>query len=112
MEKAGPLNVNTLEFRTGVLLSVHRALLGEIRPNMRAISVEWSEKNIRISVYVDGEIDEEAGDEFDAGVVTQVVADFPHPHVNDPIVDVEFIRCDAPAKLDCRGEIVYARKES
>jgi hypothetical protein len=111
VDKDSYLNINAPEFRSIVLLSVQRALLGEITPNMRAISVEWSEKKIHICVYVDGEIDEKARSEFDAGVVSEVIADFPYADVDEPVVDFEFIRRDAPSKLHCRGATVYARKE-
>ena len=65
--------------RTGVLLSLQRALLGAITPNMRAITVEWSKTYIRIWVYHDGQFTEEAVEDFDADVVTQVIADYPYP---------------------------------
>jgi hypothetical protein len=101
---------NSTELRIRVLLSLQRALVGEVTPNIRAVSVEYSEEKIRIQVYIDGEISEEAKEEFDAGVVTQVVADFPYPEKDDPSVEYEFLRIDAPGRIDYRGIVIYARK--
>ena len=46
-----PQAVNKGSLRSPVLLSVQRALVGEIDPYMRAVSVEWDESRIRIHVY-------------------------------------------------------------
>lgn len=79
---------------------------------MRFISVEWSEAEIRIWIYVDGPITEEIREDFDAGAITQVVADFPYPDRGDPRIYFDFIRCDFPEAPFINGEIVYGRKEA
>lgn len=99
------------ELRISVLLSVQRALVGEITKEMRAISVEWSAERIQVWVYVDGPIDKEAQEEFDASVMTQIVSDFPDVGKGDPAANFVFVQCDAPQRLDYRGWWVYARKE-
>jgi hypothetical protein len=97
------------ELRVKVLLSLQRALLGEITPEMRAVAVQWSPARVTIRVYTDGEAPAEIREGFDASVVTQVVADFPYPERGDPTVAVEFLRCDAPSRLPDWGHLVYAR---
>ena len=95
--------------RTGVLLSVQRALLGEITPGMRAISVRWNNQRICIRVYHDGPWATEDSEDFDAGAVTQVVADFLPP----TDIQYEFVRLDddAPLPQDLHDQeaYVYAR---
>jgi hypothetical protein len=105
------MNGHSRKLRSHILLSVQRALIGEIVPNMRAISVEWTSQNIHLWVYIDGPIDEQTREDFDAVVITQIIADFPNPDNHDPVVKFDFVRCDSPEKLDCRGVLVYARKE-
>jgi hypothetical protein len=94
-----------------VLLSLQRALLGEITPEMRAVAVQWSPDRIEIRIYTDGEASSETREDFDAAVVTQVVADFSFPERGDPTVDFEFVRCDAPSRLPDWGHSVYHRAE-
>jgi hypothetical protein len=102
---------NLNQLRARILLSLQRALLGEVTSNMRAISVEWSTDRIKIWVYYDGPVDEDIVDDFDASAVTQVVADFPYPDKGDPKIDFEFLRCDIPQKIGNRGEFVFYRNE-
>jgi hypothetical protein len=100
--------------RGSVLLSVQRALLGEITPNMRAISVSWSPREILIRVYIDGPIPRGLQDDFEAGMAAQVVADFVYPDQGDPaVLPCEFIRVDAPQRVPHRdGEVfVFKRRE-
>lgn len=98
-------------FHVRVLLSVQRALIGEITPDMRYIDVEFSSERIHIIVWHDGAHDEYVHDDFDAGAVTQVVADFPRPERGDPQVSFEFVRCDFPERPEFRGVLVYGRSE-
>ena len=102
--------MNKGSLRSSVLLSVQRALVGEIDPYMRAVSVEWDESRIRIHVYYDGLVTDEALGDFDAGAVTQVVADFPYPEREDPSVEFDMLRCDSPSPVPARGVLVFARK--
>jgi hypothetical protein len=93
--------------RTSVLLSIHRALLGEITPQMRAISVEWLSGSIKIWVYHDGKISSDIIEDFDTSVITQIYADFPQPN----FVDFEFIREDFPNRINAGEDLVFALKE-
>lgn len=102
---------NDADFRREVLLSVQRALIDEITPEMRFVSVESSLSDIHIWVYIHGRIKERVKDEFDTGAVTQVAADFAYPDRPPVIVHFDFIRCDYPQKPEFRGLVVYGRKE-
>lgn len=59
-----------------ILLNIQRALVAEIDPSMRAICVEFGEKKFTLHVYVDDSFSEEIADDFDASVMTDLVADF------------------------------------
>jgi hypothetical protein len=99
-------------FRNRVLLSVQRALVGEVTPHMRFIGVEFSPACIHIIVWHDGSVDERISADFDAGAITQVVADFARPERGDPQVSFEFVRCDSPQRPAFRGTLVYGRSET
>ncbi len=99
------------DLRRRVLLSVQRALVGEITPQMRYIDVEFSAERIHIIVWHDGAVGSSVVDDFDAGAVSQVVADFPYPEQHDPQVSFEFVRCDSPQRPEFRGTLVYGRSE-
>lgn len=79
---------------------------------MRAISVESSKGRVKIWVYHDGPVPKNIVDDFDASVVSQIVADFPYPERIDPLIEFEFARCDFLEKLVSRGELVFLRKEN
>ncbi len=97
------------QLRVRVLLSVQRALLGEISPDMRAISVHWSPTEICLRVYADRETTQETEEAFDAGAITQIIADFPYPDRGDPVVGFEFIRVDPASPIALQGQLVFAR---
>lgn len=89
-------------------LSIQRALLGAITPNIRAIFFELIEKNIQIFFYYDGKIQDD--DEENASVVTsEVIADF------DDEFDLDLIIKQIDYPMDVvhpNGICVYYRKES
>lgn len=95
--------------RQQILLSVQRALVGEVWPSIRAISVDISTTRVSIYAYWDGPIDADQLEEFDGGAITQVVADFPYPEHGDPSIRLRPMRCDAPQPIPVRGQLVYAR---
>src|SRR5438132_184142 len=106
------MTTSDADFRTRVLLSVQRALVGEVTPQMRFIGVEFSSERIHIIVWHDGIVDESVNADFDAGAVTQVVADFSWPEHGDPQTSFEFIRCDFPQRPAFRGLLVFGRNET
>lgn len=101
-----------MDFRCRVLLSVVRALVGEITPQMRFVGVEFSTEHIHLIVWNDGGLSESVKDDFDACAVPQIFADFCWPERGDPDVSFEFVRCDHPQKPNFRGQLVFGRAES
>ncbi len=99
----------SLEINT--FFSAHRALLGEIKPFVRAISLETSKDIIKLWVYHDGEVSSDEKDYFDSVVITQIFADFPDPEKGDPICEFEFVRIDQPELLKPVGRLLYERWE-
>jgi hypothetical protein len=89
-----------------VLLSVQSALLGAITPKIRAVSVEYDAKSIRIEVFFDGEISEDDR-EMVLLVDTEVLAVFPAHHRVDSVA----IRRDAPAPIPKDRLWAYYRRE-
>jgi hypothetical protein len=45
--------------RTLVLLSLQRAMLGEVFPSLRRITVEWSDHMVKFVTYVDGPLQDD-----------------------------------------------------
>src|SRR5688572_7118178 len=103
-----PTHDSQREFRNGVLLSVQRALVGEITPVMRAVEVEIERTRVLIRVFTDGDVPEDVRKDFDAGAITQVVADFPDPENGDPQVAFELVAVPSPAAVPVRGVLVFA----
>lgn len=97
--------------RGRVLLSLQRALVGEVTPQMRYIGVEHSPARIHILIWHDGELAAVVREYFDASVVTQVVSDFTGAEYEGIEVTYEFIQVDAPARPALRGTLVYGRSE-
>lgn len=100
------------DLRGRVLLSVQRALVGQVTPQMRFIAVEFSSERIHVIVWHDGAISECISADFDDGAITQIVADFPWPERGDPQTSFEFVRCDYPQRPDFKGTLVFGRSES
>jgi hypothetical protein len=92
--------------RSDVLLSIQRALLGEVSPRLRAVTVTFDEKSVAARAYFDGELDDEDRESM-SSVETQLLADFPEEHS----VTVECHRLDAPAPIADDGTWVFARRE-
>jgi len=84
---------------------------GEVTAQLRTISVESLKATVKIYVYYYGPVPQNIVDDFDASVVSQIVADFPYPEEIDPMIEFEFARCDLPGKLLWRDDLVLFRKE-
>jgi len=61
--------------RASVLLSLQRALLGEVFPALHTITVEWSDTAILFVAYVDTSIREEDRESLSC-VATELIADY------------------------------------
>ena len=90
------------------LLSVQRALLGVITPNIRHISMEWvGFESARLRVYYDSPPTDEEVEEMDS-VGGQVLADVPFHWMEELDVRVTTAPMD---KLESLARPVYYRKE-
>lgn len=91
--------------RIKAILSLNRALLRAVSPQLRAAAVSWNSREITIFMYYDGEISDEDLDSAQS-VTTEVISDFPQYLLNEKIM-----RWDFPKEIPSEGELVYLRKE-
>ena len=95
-----------VERRVDVLLSVGRALLGQVYDNLRAVSYEWDGDTLRFHFFT---LVEPSEDDIDTSrcVTTEVIADFAAP----TMIDETFQAVPFPRPLPRdRGEYVFMRK--
>jgi len=92
--------------RIQVLLSLQRALWGEVFPALRAVTVEYSEASVKFVAYVDGPLEDTDADSLSA-ISAEVSADF-LPGVD---IDYEVVRRDSPMRIDDGRLLVYRRRE-
>jgi hypothetical protein len=64
--------------RGSLLLSVQRALLGEVSPSLRGVTVGWRDHLILLRFYFDGAVTEEDREAMSV-VGAEVIADFTEP---------------------------------
>ena len=88
-------------------LSLQRALLGNVTPNIRGVIALLDDNQIYLTFYFDGEISE-SDEENASEIETEVIADFDEKYT----IDTQIKRLDFPhrIKLD-KGFLVYLRKE-
>lgn len=93
-----------------VLLSIQRALLGIVIPELRAVSVvlEGNSKVLNVSFYYDCEITEEIYD-LSSCAITEVIADFPPDYLLDIKENIIYLKY--PNKILLKGTFAYFRKE-
>lgn len=89
-----------------VLLSLQRALLGEVSPNLRAVTVHFTDASIHFEAFYDGEPHEEDRESM-LLVETEVMAEFPSSHAVTHAVS----RLDAPALIPKDSIWAYYRRE-
>ncbi|WP_298866271.1 hypothetical protein [uncultured Gimesia sp.] len=76
------------EQRVKVLLSIQRALLGAISPEMRAIDVSWNDSEIRLRFTVDANEDNDI-DELVNAIEGEIEGDFlPDAKVSSEVIVV------------------------
>ena len=108
MSALGEIAMNdSWELRVRLLLSIQRALLGEVTPNIRAVTAQIDVQTIVLRWIIDGEISDSFKLDLSA-VSTEVVADFARHQIVE-----EFIRCDASHAMDefYLNDLAYRRKE-
>jgi hypothetical protein len=92
--------------RSLVLLSLQRAMLGEVFPALRAITVEWSEMAVKFFAYIDGPLAAEDAESLSC-ISAEVAADF-LPGVE---IDFETVRLDFPNRIvDTRTRVFHRRE--
>ncbi|MGY3451080.1 hypothetical protein ACVILH_003422 [Bradyrhizobium sp. USDA 4353] len=79
--------------RSSVVLSVTRALLGEVTPSLRAVQFDLVDRNIDIFCIFDGSMSEDDRESMSC-VETEVMADFP-----DATVRAHCLRIDLPDRV-------------
>ncbi len=104
------MNNAEIENRSEILLSVHRALLGAITSKLRAVCVDWSKIDGKLSIKLYfvfyKEITDDNKDDCEC-VATEVVADFAHGYI-----ETEFLQISSSQTLPKLGrECVFKRKE-
>lgn len=88
-------------------LSIQRALLGEITPNIRCVIVNIISKKIELFFFIDGKVTED-DEENISGIETEVIADFE----DDFDIETSIKRIDYPNPIVIEhGYCVYRRKE-
>lgn len=92
--------------RALVLLSLQRALLGEVFPALRAVTVEWSNTAVKFFAYVDGPLTEEDAESLSC-ISAEVAADL----WSGVELDYEVVRRDSPARIDDARVRVFHRRE-
>jgi len=93
-------------------LSVVRALVGEISPFMRAVSVQNAPGILKVWVYTERDATPDEQEDFDACVMTQVVSDFPDEFASGEMeIGFEFVSVSCSARVNAEGQLVFMRKE-
>lgn len=88
-------------------LSIQRALLGEILPQLRAVVFSIVGRDIDVRFYIDGLISEACAESASC-VETEIIADYGA----EDTVTVRCIRLDSPKPIYDDGVWVYQRRES
>ena len=87
-------------------LSIQRALLGEVVPELRVVAFSINAKAVDVRFYFDGMISEDA-EESASCVETEILADYD----SEDTVMIHCIRSDYPAQISDDGVWVYRRRE-
>ena len=92
-----------------VQLSVIRALLGEITPEIRAVLVELRGHQVTVRVIHEGVASADLIEAMDEAQ-TEILADVPASEPDALSVKVLLVRSDEPAKIQAAGRPVFARR--
>lgn len=93
--------------RENVALSVVRALLGAVTPEMRRVGFLLDGRKIQLFCIYDGAPSESLSEEMN-DVEAEILADF----AADVLTEVQLVRMDAPEAIKLEAIWVYARKEA
>lgn len=89
--------------------TIQHALIGEITPEIRAISVQGRARSVDLWFYIDGPVNEQLQTDLNAGARDLVLEEY--QDAADFEVRFHYVRCDHPAELQCTGTWIYGRKE-
>lgn len=92
--------------RSRVLCSIQRAMLGEVFPSLRAVTIEWRSDRVEFCAYVDGPASEEDLESLSC-ISAEVAADFG----SDVEIDYDVVRRDAPEPICDSRTWVFRRRE-
>jgi hypothetical protein len=92
--------------RCAVLIAVQQALLGEVTRNLRAVTVEFDDRSLRLEAFFDVAPDEE-DEEAMSLVETELIAAFPAAHA----ITVSLITRPAPQMIPKGRAWAYHRRE-
>lgn len=99
------------EFRKHALLTLQEALLGEVRPEMRAVVISLRFGVVRVIVVTDREPTEAERENFVASVMTQLMASSSYPDGWLPQYEHEFLVLPASERVDVQGSFAFMRWE-
>ncbi len=91
-----------------LVLSVNRALWGEVSCSLRSVQVEYQKSEIHLYCFYDGEISEEDVEAM-SSVASLVAADFPHHNVYEHCIRID---CPNPLLYEKERHVVFLRKEA
>ncbi len=99
------MKINSIGY---VLLAVQRALLGVISPELRAVMIDFDQKQqlLFIRIYYHEEVSEEILELWECAI-TEASADLGP----DCLLDDGIERLDFPQEIPFRGRCVFLRKE-
>lgn len=92
--------------RIGAILTMNRALWGEVSPPLRAVRVNWDKDAVYLYFFYNGEISEEDRESAEC-VATEFISSYPEYNL-----EVRILRLDYPARIPNEGELVYMRREA
>jgi hypothetical protein len=92
---------------SSAILSVNRALWGEVSPHLRSVQVTFDALEIRVFLYFDGPISEE-DKEIASIVTTSVAADFPEHSVVEHCLQLDHPQ---PVPVVEGRHVVFFRRE-
>lgn len=90
-----------------LVLSLNRALWGEVGEGLRAVTFHLAEKQVILRFYVDGTVSDDMAESASV-VETEFLSDLPH----DVRVSSQIVRIDMPERIKfVDEELVFQRKE-
>jgi len=94
------------ETHVRILLVAYNALVGEIPPNLRAVSIRHDDRTVALTAYFDGEPSEDDVEGMSV-VETRIMAGF----APDLDVTVTSVNHPAPLPVPAVDQWLYGRKE-